>query len=269
MIEGVSGSLVSHYYAEHLLGPAFAGRLGERTRDQARRRIRAWWRGDGSRLGPSSSLRAMFDLGAAPLADVLGFAARQPREINRGTLLVGDAVSNAITAPLLVAPWAAPLDALWGMVARESSRLSCRWALCFNGTALRLCDGRNTFARGHLEFDIDALADHPAAVALFWGAVRADALHAITSAIVDGSARHGVAVSASLRQGVREALLLFLRGMLNSGRKRAAVSARQGSRRIDARAGLHTGLPRPVPAVRGIARARADVARRVQPQLHD
>ena len=32
MIEGVSGSLVSHHYAEHLLGTAFAGRLGERSR---------------------------------------------------------------------------------------------------------------------------------------------------------------------------------------------------------------------------------------------
>jgi hypothetical protein len=246
MIAGVSGPLVSHYYAEHLLGTAFCGRLGERSRDQARRRIRAWWRGDGSGLGPASSLRAMFDLGAAPLVGVLGFSARQPRdalmtrargvsmprragheagpgEAGRATLLVADAVSASVTVPLLVGPWGAALDPLWGAVARESARLECRWVLCFNGRALRLCDGRHAYARGYLEFDIEALADHPAAMALFWGALRSDALLALTPAIVDGSARHGVAVSASLRNGVRDALLLFLQGMLDSGARRAAA----------------------------------------------
>ena len=223
MIEGVSGPLVSHHYAEHLLGTAFAGRLGEQSRDHARRRIRAWWRREGSCLGPASSLRSVFDLGAAPLLGVLGLSARQPREACRGMLLLADAVSSSFTLPLLVGPWGAALDSLWGAVARESARLGSPWALCCNGTALRLCDGRNTHARAYLEFDIEALADHPAAMALFWGALRADALQAVTAAIVDGSARHGVAVSASLRNGVREALLLFLRGMLNSATRRAAA----------------------------------------------
>jgi len=223
VIEGVSGSLVSHHYAEYLLGTVFAGRLGERSRDHARRRIRAWWRRDGSRLGPASSLRSVFDLGAVPLLSVLGFSARQPREATRGMLLVADAASPTITAPLLVGPWGAAFDLLWGAVARESARLDTPWVLCFNGRALRLCDGRNTHARGYLEFDIEALSDHPAAMALFWGALRAESLQAITGAIVDGSARHGVAVSASLRNGVREALLLFLQGMLSSSTRRAAA----------------------------------------------
>ncbi len=224
MISGVSGSLVSHHFAERVLGPAFAGRLGERTRDHARRRLRAWWRGAGSSLGPSSSLRSVFDLGAAPLLDVLGFLARRPRQAARGTLLLGDAVSASATVPLLVAPWGASLDPLWGAVAGESARLESPWVLCFNGRALRLCDGRNTFARGHLEFDLDALVDHPAAMALFWAALRAEALATLTPAIVAGSARHGVAVSASLRDGVREALRLFLQGMLNASPRRAPAS---------------------------------------------
>ena len=222
MIAGVRGTLVSHHYAEHLLGAAFAGRLGERTRDQARRRIRAWWRREGCALGPSSSLRSIFDRGAAPLLDVLGFSVRRPREARRGNLLLGDAESQSRTLPLLVAAWGAPLDDAWGAVASESARMGCTWVLCFNGRSLRLCDGRNTFARGHLEFDLEAVADHPAAMALLWGTLRADAVHVITAAIVDDSARHGVAVSASLRLGVRDALLLLLRGMLASGARRAA-----------------------------------------------
>ena len=221
---GVSGPLVSHQYAEQLLGVAFAGRLGERSRDQARRRIRAWWRRDACALGPSSPLRSMFDLGAAPLVGVLGFSARQPRETCHGALLAGTAASDALTLPLLVGAWGAPLDGIWGAVARESARLASAWVLCFNGRALRLCDGRNTFARGYLEFDLEALADHPAAMALFWGAMRAEALGTITPAIAGESARHGVAVSASLRNGVREALLLLLRGMLASGSRNSAAS---------------------------------------------
>ncbi|HSP91595.1 MAG TPA: hypothetical protein VLN08_11835, partial [Vicinamibacterales bacterium] len=108
MMEGVSGPLVSHQYAEQLLGAAFAGRLGERSRDQARRRIRAWWRRDACALGPSSPLRSMFDLGAAPLVAVLGFSARQPRETSHGALLAGRAASDAITLPLLVGAWGGP-----------------------------------------------------------------------------------------------------------------------------------------------------------------
>jgi hypothetical protein len=163
----------------------------------------------------------MFDLGAAPLASVLGFSARHPREAARGTLLLADAVTHALMVPLLVAPWGVAFDPLWDAIARAGARLDCPWVLCFNGRALRLCDGRNTFARGYLEFDVEALADQPAAMALFWGAMRAEALPNLTRAIVDGSARHGVDVSASLRDGVREALLLFLQGLLNSGTRRA------------------------------------------------
>ena len=222
MIAGVSGPLVSGYYAEHLIGDAFAGRLGERTRDRARRRVRAWWRREGSALGPASPLRSIFDLGAAPLMGLLGFSVRRPRETTRGALLCADAAAAPLTLPLLVVPWGVRLDALWNEVARESARLESHWAFCFNGAALRLCDSRNTFARSHLEFAFDALLDHPAAMALFWAVLRSDALPALTPAVAQASASHGIAVSASLRHGVRDALLLFLQGMLRSRSRRVS-----------------------------------------------
>ena len=227
MMAGVSGTLVSGHYAEHLLGAAFAGQLGERTRDRARRRVHAWWRRAGSSLGPASPLRSMFDLGAAPLMDVLGFSARHPRETARGALLCGEAASASLAVPLILAPWGSRFDLLWGDVAREGARLDSPWAFCFNGTALRLCDSRNTFARSHLEFEFDALFDHPAAMTLFWGLLRSEAVPALTSAVALASARHGVAVSAALRDGVREALLLFLQGMLGArARRRPAALGR-------------------------------------------
>jgi len=224
MIAGVSGPLVSGHYAEHLLGAAFAGRLGERTRDRARRRVRAWWRREGSRLGPASPLRSMFDLGAAPLMDVLGFSARHPRETARGALLCGEAVSASLAVPLILAPWGSRFDSLWSEVARESARLDSPWVFCFNGMALRLCDGRSTFARSYLEFQFDALFDHPAAMSLLWGLLRSEAVPALTSAVALASARHGVAVSAALRDGVREALLLFLQGMLGARARRGPAA---------------------------------------------
>jgi hypothetical protein len=74
---------------------------------------------------------------------------------------------------------------------------------------------------------LDALFDHPAAMTLFWGLLRSEAVPALTSAVALASARHGVAVSAALRDGVREALLLFLQGMLGArGRRRPAALGR-------------------------------------------
>jgi hypothetical protein len=221
-MEGVSGPLVSHQYAERLLAAAFAGSLGEASRDEARRLIRAWWRSEGAGLGPASSLRAMFDLGAAPLLTVLGFSARQPRTSAPGELLLGDAVSSALTVPVIVAGWGAPFDRLWGDAARESARSGSTWVLGFNGRALRLFDGLNTFARGHLEFDLETIIDHPPAMALLWGALRAEALPVITAEIAAASARHGVEVSASLKNGVRDALRLLLPGLMRPGSRRAS-----------------------------------------------
>ncbi len=218
MIEGVTGPLVSHHYAEQVLPTAFAGRLGEASRERARRALRAWWRRDGLALGPSSPLCAIFDRGAAPVAALLGFSARQPRLEAPGQALAADAVSRALTIPLLVAPWGAPLDAFWNAIAREGLRDGGNWVLCFNGRSLRLCDLRRTHSRGYLEFDLERVPDHPAACAVFWGVLRAEALSSATARIVEESERHGVAVAASLRDGVREALLLLLQGLASSGR---------------------------------------------------
>lgn len=231
MIEGVTGPLVSHHYAEHRLAKAFGGRLGEGSRDRARRALRAWWRHDGRALGPSASLRALFDLGASPLMALLGFSARQPRSAPTGDVLTADAVSDSVSVPLLVAAWGAPLDRAWDAIARESLRDNGDWVLCFNGTAIRLCDGRRSHARGYLEFDLERLPDYPQALALFWGLIRPQALQSLTADVVDESARHGVAVAASLRTGVRDALLLLLQGLARSGRR--GSGARPDAERLE------------------------------------
>ena len=219
MIYGLTGPLVSRHYAEHLLASAFAGRLGESTREKARRELRAWWRHDGHALGPAASLRALFDLGGSPVLALLGFSARHPRVAASGNLLAADAVAGASTIPLLIAPWGEPMDRAWSEIARAGLRGSSDWVVCFNGRAIRLCDARRTHARSFLEFDLELVPDHPATHALFWGVLRADALRSTTAEIVMESSRHGVAVAASLRTGVRDALALLLQALACPGRR--------------------------------------------------
>jgi hypothetical protein len=219
VITGVSGSLISRHYAEHLLATAFAGRLGEESREKARRALRAWWRHQGHALGPAASLRALFDLGASPVLALLGFAVHHPRVAASGDLLVAEARSGPITIPLLVAPWGEPIDHLWTDVAGEGLRSDADWVVSFNGRAIRLCDARRPHARSFLEFDLERIPDHPVTHTLFWSVLRADAVRSITAQIVNESTRHGVEVAASLRTGVRDALALLLEGLVRSGRR--------------------------------------------------
>ena len=76
MLAGLSGSLVSHYFAERILQQEFSGRLGERLARGCRNdRSLGWWHTQASQLGPASSIRSIWDLAAAPLVELLGFSA--------------------------------------------------------------------------------------------------------------------------------------------------------------------------------------------------
>mgnify|MGYP001569676329 CR=1 FL=1 len=225
MLHGVSGSLVSAYFAEHLLNDAFAGRTGEDTRDAASRALRAWWRRDGRRLGPASSLHALANQCAVPVLTLLGFGVSARDMMRRSHVLTADVRAKpvgphdrSLALPVIVVPWGEPMDRAWPELARDGLRLHSTWAFCVNGRAIRLCDVRRTYARGFLEFDFDRLTASDGAMVLFWAMARADALPALAGSIVAESARHGSAVCASLRQGVHDALVFLLRALLSAGR---------------------------------------------------
>ena len=164
MLHGVSGSLVSAYFAEHLLNDAFAGRTGEDTRDAASRALRAWWRRDGPRLGPASSLHALANQCAVPVLTLLGFVLSARDMMRRSHVLTADVRAKpvgphdrSLALPVIVVPWGEPMDRAWPELARDGLRLHSTWAFCVNGRAIRLCDVRRTYARGFLEFDFDRL----------------------------------------------------------------------------------------------------------------
>jgi N-6 DNA Methylase/Eco57I restriction-modification methylase len=218
MLAGLSGSLVSHYYAERILLQEFSGRLGEGSRAAAERSFSRWWLTQASQLGPASSIRSIWDMAAAPLVELLGFTAVHPM----GT---GADVRHApLVAPsgnvaLVAATWNVSLDNLWRDATRRGVGLDAAWVLCTNGRELRLVDTQRTYSRAYLQFDLQQAALHPPSFAVLWALMRADAFRREAHAsplildVIRSSARHGQAVSRSLRVGVIESVEHLLGGL--------------------------------------------------------
>ena len=135
MFPGLSGSLLSHYFAEHLLASTFSGQLGEDTCHSAHRQFAVWWRLESRTLGPASSVRTIHDKAVAPVARLLGF------EPSRDGAVAPD-------VSLVVGLWTDDLDTLWRSAVRAAAGARTGWCLCTNGHQLRLVDAkRDVLAR--------------------------------------------------------------------------------------------------------------------------
>jgi hypothetical protein len=222
MLPGLSGSLVSHYFAERILWEEFGGRLGETSVVAAGRSFAHWWHHHASQLGPASSIRSIWNAAAIPLVQLLGFEAGHPVDGAAGTryaLLL----SSGTRVALLSATWNVSLDTLWREATRRGIGLDAAWVLCTNGRELRLVDARRTYSRAHLQFDLQRVANHPSTFRVFWALFRADAFRVDTAQvellleIIRSSMRHGHAVGRSLRVGVIEAVQHLLDGLRTCG----------------------------------------------------
>ena len=223
MLAGLSGSLVSHYFAERILSDEFAGRLGEVSCSAAERAFLRWWHREASQLGPASSIRSIWDLGAAPLVELLGFATPYPsqgRDNVRHALLTSAGGGVALFA----ATWDVSLDTVWRDATRRGIAVDAFWALCTNGRELRLLDTQRTYSRAYLQFDLQRVADHSKTFSVLWGLLREEAFKSkearapLLLEIIRSSATHGHAVSRSLRVGVLEAVEHLLRGLDKCGK---------------------------------------------------
>lgn len=216
MIPGMTGPLVSGYFAQQVLPHAFAGQLGETARDAAHRRFLGCWRDCSGvlALGPASSLRQVFDLAVEPMLLLLGYRVSGLRPGAGGRLLVGHLAADGSAAPalLVVSSWGENLDHAWRGAVRESVGIGADWCLCFNGTHVRLVDTRRSYARRFLEFDLEVVVAAPAAFALLWALLRSDAVVSgqekppLVEQIIRASARHAIAVCRSLKLGVLDSL---------------------------------------------------------------
>ena len=223
MLAGLSGSLVSHYFAERILQQEFSGRLGDTSLAAAERSFTGWWQTQATQLGPASSIRSIWDLAAVPLVELLGFTAPSARgdgPDTRHTLLMGSSGRIA----LVVATWNVSLDNLWREAARRGIGVDAAWVLCTNGRELRLVDTQRTYSRAYLQFDLQRAAEHSPTFAVLWGVLREEAFRhgpgesPLVLEILRSSARHGQAVSRSLRVGVIESVQHLLGGLNKCGK---------------------------------------------------
>ena len=116
------------------------------------------------------------------------------------------------------------LDNLWRDVTRQGVALDAAWVLCTNGRELRLVDTQRTYSRAHLQFDLRQASHQPETFAVLWGLLREEAFRdgpgnaPLILEIIRSSARHGQAVSRSLRVGVIESVQHLLGGLDKCGR---------------------------------------------------
>jgi hypothetical protein len=203
-------------FSGHLLSASFleARLLTTRPVDAGtQRRFTAIRRAAGA-LGPSSSLRALLDVGAAPLLDLLGF--EPPREVERiGTALAATFAAGAERVALIVVPWAEPLDLLAQTSVRHTLLSSARWCALFNGTHLRLVDAARPYSRRFAQFDLDMAADDEETLAAFSYVMHR--LPQTLHLLVDESERHGAGVCRSLREGVLSASADVLAALARPG----------------------------------------------------
>ena len=89
---------------------------------------------------------------------------------------------------------------------------------------LRLVDTQRTYSRAYLQFDLERTAHHSPTFAVLWALLREEAFRCdpgqapLIHEIIRSSARHGQAVSRSLRVGVIEAVQHLLGGLNQCGR---------------------------------------------------
>ena len=218
MLIGLSGSLLTHHFAVQILHERFAGRLGETCVAPAHRRFVRWWHAAESQLGPASGIRSVWEVAVAPLAEQLGFRLErlQSSERNRySAVCTNDNVQIAV----FTATWDVALDTLWREGVRRAISADVAWVLCTNGRQLRLVDGRHTYSRSYLQFELRHAAENITTFAVLWAALRAEAFHAAATGrpliddLIAASAEHGLAVGRSLRFGVIQAVQHLLRGL--------------------------------------------------------
>ena len=239
MLAGISGTLISHFFAEEILFSRFAGQLGEADRPAAHTAMADWWRRTAATLGPASSTRALWDLGVMPPLRLLGYEADDGSANMKG-MVIGTCRVGSLTLRVLVAPWSDDLDRVWRFAAQRD-RAAERWWICFNGSHLRLVDSTRIYAERHLDFDLEILATDARSFAVFWAVLRASMFSragasgdpkpnqtSLFEQLVELSATHATGVCRSLQKGVLEALAELVGGLL--GVPRASRRTRPISR---------------------------------------
>jgi hypothetical protein len=215
MLPGFSGHLLSEQYLEDRLD-CDSRDLADRRRS-ARQALAAWRRTTAA-LGPASSVRGVFDVGAEPFLAALGFGHARNVEAADGTV-VATICTEGGPVVLIVAGWGQRFEPLWRLSMKEAARRSAPCCILFNGTHIRLIDAAGRCGRRHVEFDLDLALDDERTFAALWmvaGCAHGSGSHGgpSFSELVVTSDGHASAVCRSLRKGVLEATAHILQALM-------------------------------------------------------
>lgn len=167
MIVGYSGHLLSADFLEQRLSLDDTG-AAEFRRALQRLRARA------ASLGPATGLRAMVDIVARPLFDLLQWRIEQSSIEPSHAVLTARADNAAVL--IHVIPWAASLDRARHEAVVHARRTGADWTAVLNGTHLRLTRPLHLSSRRHADFDLELAADDAATAAALVALCQAHAL---------------------------------------------------------------------------------------------
>ena len=187
------------------------------------RHLADWSKRVESTLGAASSVRAITDVALLPLATLLDLTLVQRTDTSDVSYLALSTGESAVVA--VTTAWGESLERLWRSSIVGAIGSDARWCLCCNGQTLRLVDGRRTWSRDYLEFDLALLALQPEAQAVLWSVASALAFSGNPAPLdraVVLSRQHGSHVCRALGAGVLQALETLLGALTRGGRQPVA-----------------------------------------------
>ena len=204
----MSGSLLSHDALEQMLQRSDP--LVDFEQTGWCRRLRTWHAALRAELGPAAGPRMVFDEVAHALVEALGYQVCGLRGADLVTALL--ARESRPVAALIVTAWGRPLRAVWRDAVHAGLSHDVRWTLCVNGASIGIYDVRRAYARRLAEFDLAASLETSQGRSLLGGLLGAGSLtHGEGGSrferVLAECEAHRIAVRASLRSGVHEALL--------------------------------------------------------------
>lgn len=135
------------------------------------RHLNGWWQRVDSSCGPATSLRAIFDVAAMPLAALLGFRAHDAIFLQHRASLRLE-TRRGTPVGFVVLPWAARPSRLWRDLAVDARALGADWCLLFAPPFLSIVDARGCGVRRAVEFVMPDALDARSFPA-FWTLCRA------------------------------------------------------------------------------------------------
>jgi hypothetical protein len=211
MVAGISGTLIPPGFLTDVFPSAFEAALNDARRHAPVTALLRWWRRVERETGPATSIRALFDIAARPLLDLLGFELEHAEPL--GGSLVAVAAGGEARVIVLVPARGSMAGHAWRDVQRAARTAHARYAFVITGSSLNLLDAARTWSRRSLEFHFPLVMADERAIVTFWALASGAGLQGNLDDVIRAADAHAERVCASLSDGVLTSLGSLLRVM--------------------------------------------------------